>query len=151
MKKKIVHVDGGAFIEPPNYKFHNAYFSIVGSNKKLIHFAKDIGDFYSGLAEYCAIKWAVENIKERPLKIYSDCITAMAWARKGNEKWGAQKLDLGGIALEWKHDNFADKWNAKNHSPKRSKKEYIKRYYKEKSSLGKENTQQSNFLKGLLD
>ena len=114
-KSKVVHVDGGAFIEPPDYKFHNAYFSVV-SSKGLIHFEKDIGDFYSGLAEYKAIKWTVENIKERPLTIYSDCTVAIAWAKKGNEKWGAEKLNLKDIELKWKHNNLADKWNSENHN-----------------------------------
>ena len=31
--------------------------------------------------------------------------------------------------LEYKHDNFADRWNAANHSPKRDKSFDVKRYY----------------------
>ena len=75
---KTIHVDGGAFIEPPTYKFHDAYFSVIDENGQLLHFEKNCGDIYSGEAEYLAIKWAVENIKERPLKILSDCKTAIA-------------------------------------------------------------------------
>lgn len=129
---KEVYVDGGAFIEPPNYNFHNAYFSVVSNDNTLIHFAKDIGDFYSGLAEYKAIEWAVENIKDRPLTIFSDCTTAIAWAKKGSSKkskFNIAPLDLKEISLIYKHDNLADIWNAKNYSPKRDKRFYIDRYY----------------------
>src|SRR3990167_7594934 len=123
-----IHVDGGAFIEPPEYKFHNAYFSVVSADNKLIHFAKDIGDFYSGIAEYEAIKWAIENISERPITIFSDCITAIAWAKKGSSrksKFDILPLNLKDISLIYKHGNLADQWNALNHSPKRDKKFYI--------------------------
>ena len=126
---KIVHVDGGAFIEPPRYKFHNAYFSVVGNRGKLLHFAKDIGDFYSGKAEYEAIRWAVENIKKRPLKIYSDCTVAIVWANRGNDKHNCPRLDLTDVIIEHKSNNLADIWNAINYSPKRVKDYYIKRYY----------------------
>ena len=83
---KIVHVDGGAFVKPPYYKFHDAYFSVLDDNGVLLHFAKNIGDVWSGVAEYEAIKWAVEFIPDRPLTITSDCTTALAWARKGSSK-----------------------------------------------------------------
>jgi hypothetical protein len=37
-----------------------------------------------------------------------------------------------GITLEFKHGNFADQWNAANHSPKKDKSFYIQRYYQNK-------------------
>lgn len=134
---KTVHVDGGAFIKPPDHKFHDAYFTVCDDSGALIHFAKNIGDFYSGLAEYEAIKWAVLNIKDRPLKITSDCTTAIAWAKKGSSKkstYKASLLDLTGIDLVYQKNNYADQWNAKNHSPKHDKSYYIKRY---RESMGK--------------
>jgi|SRR3990167_3835697 len=127
-----VSSDGGAFIEPPTYKFHNAYLTIVNEEtSKLIHHEKDIGNFYSGLAEYLAVEWAIKNLKERPLKIYSDCKTAIAWInRRGKyKKWGIVPPDLTNVSIEFKPDNLADKWNSKNHSPKKDKSFYIKRYY----------------------
>jgi hypothetical protein len=132
---QIVHVDGGAFSEPPNYKFHDAYFSVVSDSGELIHFAKNIGDLWSGQAEYEAIKWAVKNIKERPLKIYSDCTVAIGWAKHGSSKkskFRVQHLPLNGVTLEFKHSNLADQWNAANHSPKKDKSFYIQRYYQNK-------------------
>src|SRR5882672_6699662 len=107
---QIVHVDGGAFSEPPNYKFHDAYFSVVSDSGELIYFAKNIGDLWSGLAEFEAIKWAVKNIKERPLKIYSDCTVAIGWAMHGSSKkskFRVQHLLLTGVTLEFKHGNLA--------------------------------------------
>ena len=135
---KIVNVDGGSFVEPPNFKFHDAYFTVCDNNGNLIHFAKNIGDLWSGLAEYEAIKWAVENIKERPLKITSDCTTAIAWVRKGSSKkskYKVSKLNLDGVELVYQQHNTADQWNAKNHSPKHDKQYYINRYRK---SFGKQ-------------
>jgi len=131
---RVVHTDGGAFIEPPKYKFHNAYFSVVDEKtKELIHFEKDIGDLYSGLAEYKAIEWAIENIKERPLTIKSDCRVAISWAKKGRSRMSSQfrvlPLNLERVNLCWQHENLADDWNAQNHSPKKSKKFYIDRFY----------------------
>jgi len=131
---KIVHVDGGAFSEPPNYKFHDAYFSVVSDSGELVHFAKNIGDVWSGVAEYEAIKWAIENLPH-PLKIYSDCTVAISWAKKGSNKkskFRMSKLNLDGVELEWRHDNLADRWNAANHSPKQDKSFYIQRYYQTK-------------------
>ena len=124
------HVDGGAFVEPPQYRFHDAYFSVLDSNGTLIHFEKNIGDVWSGVAEYEAIRWAVENISQRPIKIFSDCTTAIAWAKRGanTEKHKLPPLNLSMVELEWKHENLADVWNARNHSPKKSKSYYIKRY-----------------------
>jgi hypothetical protein len=119
---KIISVDGGAFIEPPRYKFHNAYFSVLDEESgELIHFEKDIGDFYSGLAEYKAIEWAVKNIFARPITIYSDCVTAIAWAnKKGKYKnWNIEPPNLDGVILQYRHGTKADRWNAENHSPKR--------------------------------
>src|SRR3990167_10925009 len=105
-KMKEVHVDGGAFTGPPDYKFHNAYFSVVDSDNRLVYFAKDIGDLWSGLAEYEAIKWAIENIKERPLTIFSDCTVAMAWARKGSRrssKFNVPPIPSKDVYLVYKH------------------------------------------------
>lgn len=133
---RIVSADGGAFIEPPLYKFHNAYFSVVNEiTGELIHFEKNIGDFYSGLAEYLAIEWAIKNIKERPLTIFSDCKTAIAWinGRGCYKKWGIIPPDLIDVKIFWKNGNKADAWNATNHSPKRNKSFYIKRYYESKN------------------
>src|SRR3989344_3472268 len=130
---KIVHVDGGAFVEPPHFKFHDAYFTVCDDAGTLIHFAKNIGDLYSGLAEYEAIKWAVLNTKDRPLRITSDCTTAIAWAKKGSSKKSTYKvpsLDLTGVDLIYQKNNYADQWNAQNHSPKHDKEYYIKRYRK---------------------
>ena len=127
---RIIHVDGGAFVEPPAYKFHDAYFSVVDENG-LIHFEKNCGDIYSGEAEYLAIKWAVENIPERPITILSDCETAIAWARHFTKKSkirGLSPLDLNGIILEYSHGNLADIWNAENHSPKRDKTFYYNKW-----------------------
>ena len=130
--KRVVHVDGGSFVEPPNYKSHDAYFTIYADDGKVIFFAKKIGDLWSGLAEYEAIKWAIENIKERPLKIISDCTVAIAWARKGSSKkskFRVPKLDLNNVELVFQHYNLADIWNEKHHSPKHSKYYYMHRYY----------------------
>lgn len=127
-----IHVDGGAFTEPPKHEFHDAYFTVTNDDGKVIHFEKNIGDVWSGIAEYKAIEWAVKNIKERPLKITSDCTVAIAWAKKGsskNSKYQAPKLNLVGIELIYEHKNKADQWNEKNHSPKHDKQYYIKRYY----------------------
>jgi len=124
-----IHCDGGAFIEPPEYKFHDGYFSVV-NNEGLIHFEKDINDIIShNECEYLAIKWAVENIKERPLIISSDCQTALAWAdhfTKISKKRNRLPLDLKDVELIYEKYNLADIWNAKNHSPKYIPKEYIK-------------------------
>lgn len=131
-KLLLVSCDGGSFIEPPDYKFHNSYFTIVNEDTgELIHHEKDIGDFYSGLAEFLAIEWAVKNIKERPLRILSDCKVAIAWINgRGNyKKWGIVPPDLEGVELIYSMDNKADQWNATNHSPKHDKSFYIKRYY----------------------
>jgi hypothetical protein len=130
---KIVSADGGAFISPAsNFKFHNAYFSIVDEETgELIHHERDIGDFYSGLAEFLAIEWAVKNIPERPLTIYSDCTTAIAWAngRGQFKKWGITPPDLKRVWLEYRKHTKADQWNSENYSPKHDKSFYIKRYY----------------------
>ena len=132
---KIIHVDGGAFVEPPSYKFHDAYFSVMESdnskNGKLVHFEKNIGDVWSGVAEYYAIKWAVENVKERPLTITSDCLVAFSWVKKGKKptpkiSLELPPLDLSEIKLVWQHNNLADIWNAENHSPKYIPREYLK-------------------------
>ena len=132
--KRKVACDGGAFIEPPDYKFHNAYFTVVDEETgELIHHEKNIGDFYSGLAEYLAIEWAINNITERPIRISSDCTTAIAWANsKGQyKKWGITPPNLEGVEIRYKKENLADEWNAKNHSPKHDKSFYIKRYYEQ--------------------
>ena len=130
---KIIHADGGAFIEPPDFNFHDAYFTICDDKGELVHFAENIGDLYSGLAEYEAIKWVIENIKERPLRITSDCTTAIAWAKKGSSKkskYRVLSLNLDGVELVFQKKNPADQWNEKNHSPKHEKSYYVERYYK---------------------
>ncbi|MBT9174678.1 MAG: hypothetical protein DDT22_00339 [candidate division WS2 bacterium] len=123
---KTVHVDGGAFLTR-DYKFHSAYFTVVDDKGRLIHHEKNIGDIYSGVAEYRAIEWAVNNIKERPLRIYSDCTVAISWAKrsrkaKAYKKYGIVPPSLEGVWLQYKGSNLADIWNAKNHSPKYIKK-----------------------------
>lgn len=134
MEFTIVHVDGGAFTGPPDYKFTNAYFSVLSSENKLVHFEKNIGDVWSGVAEYRAIEWAIKNINARPLKIFTDCTTAISWAKKGKKitpkiPYKLPKLLNGsGVIIEYRHDNYADRWNAENHSPKRSAKFYIERH-----------------------
>lgn len=136
---KTYYVDGGAFIEPPNYKFHDAYFSVINEDGTLLHFDKELGDMYSGLAEFEAIKWVTENVKERPIRITSDCKTAMAWARhltKASRKRGISPLNLTNINLEYEHANLADQWNAENHSPKYDKAFYVERW-KEAGSKSK--------------
>lgn len=137
---KTYNCDGGAFVEPPTYQFHNAYFSVVDENANLIQFQKDIGDFHSLKAEYEAIKWAVENIKERPIRLTSDCTVAIAWANKGGNLKNFGKiapLNLEGITLEWEHGGLADQWNAANHSPKLSKGEYYLRWKKANPGIKK--------------
>ena len=140
-KPKIYHVDGGAFVEPPLYKFHDAYFSVLDEEDNLIHFQKDLGDMWSGLAEFMAIKWTIENMKYRPLIITSDCTTAIAWARKGGNKQ-TKKItvppilgSLENVTIEYLHNNLADIWNAKNHSSKKTKLEYYLRWKKSKESV----------------
>ncbi len=130
--KKIVHADGGSFTEPPRYRPHDAYFVVVDTKGDYIHFNDNIGNLWSGLAEFEAIRWAVDNISERPLKIYSDCTTAIAWAKKGsskNSKFAVSPLNLEGVTLRHLSNNLADQWNASNHSPKQSKQFYIDRYH----------------------
>jgi len=133
-KIKTYHVDGGAFVSPPDYIFHDAYFSVLDAKGKLIHFEKNMGNMWSGLAEFMAIKWVAENINKRPLIITSDCTTAITWARKGGNKKTKKILippiiaNLEGITIHYKHGNLADIWNALNHSPKQPKQYYIDRW-----------------------
>ena len=117
---KTYHVDGGAKCSPPDYKFHDAYFVVVDEGNELVHIDLDAGDIYSGLAEYKAIQWAVENIKDRPVKITSDCEVAMKWARDGGSRNypDAPALDLTDIDLVYEKNNLADRYNAKEISPK---------------------------------
>ena len=125
---KTIYCDGGAFIEPPEFKFHDGYFSVVDDNG-LIHFEKGIQNIIShNECEYLAIKWAVENISERPIKISSDCLTAIAWANhftKISKKRKRNPLDLKGVDLVYEKYNKADIWNAQNFSPKYIPKEYL--------------------------
>lgn len=128
---KIVSCDGGAFMSPPKFKFEKAYITIVDEiTGDLIHHEREIGDFYSGLAEYLATEWAIKNI-EKPLTIYSDCKTAIAWANKRGKfkKWKINPPSLENVILQHKSGNKADVWNAQNYSPKKDKSFYIKRYY----------------------
>jgi len=119
---KIIYCDGGAKIEAPEFKFHDGYFSVVDEEGNLLHFEKGIQDIIShNECEYLAIKWAVENINERPLKISSDCLTAIAWANhftKISKKRNRNPLDLKDINLVYEKYNKADIWNADNVSPK---------------------------------
>lgn len=110
----VYHVDGGALIEPPRYQFHDAYFSVLDDSGNVIHVNRSLGNIYSGLAEFYAIKWAVENIKERPIKITSDCKVAISWSKKGakTKKHTVQPLDLDGVVLEYQHNNLADQYNS---------------------------------------
>lgn len=149
---KIYHVDGGAFVEPPHYKFHDAYFSVCDDSGNLVHFEKNIGDLWSGIAEYEAIKWVVDNTSERPITITSDCETAIAWARKGSSKkskFRIEKLPLDGVTILYQHGNHADIWNAKNHSPKGDKKFYVGRYKEIMESAESFPEDQVNFLQSL--
>ena len=64
-----VSSDGGAFIEPPTYKFHNAYLTIVNEEtSKLIHHEKDIGNFeYSLKTKTISIPINNTNNKTNPI------------------------------------------------------------------------------------
>lgn len=127
---KTYHCDGGAFIEPPEYKFHNAYFSIVSARGKLIHFAKNIGDLTANIAEYEAIEWVISHIKERPIRVLSDSKVALSWAEHGGKSAHGliPPLNLKGVALVHASGNKADSWNAKNYSFKQPKEFYYERY-----------------------
>ena len=135
---RVFHVDGGASSEPPNYKFHDAYITVVGDDEKLIHHNKKIGDFHNNVAEYLSIKWVVDNIKLRPIKITSDSKVAISWANKGSSsksKYKAEPLDLNKITLRYQHGNLADQWNAKYHSPKLPKSFYVNRWRESQRSM----------------
>lgn len=127
---KTYYVDGGAKIEPPNYQFHDAYMTILDEDGEEVHIDQYLGDIYSGLAEFKAIQWVVENITERPIKITSDCTTAIAWANHGGKTklHTVERLDLTGIILEYEHNNLADIYNATYISPKATKLDYVKRW-----------------------
>lgn len=125
---KVYHCDGGSFTEPPTYKFHDAYFTVCDEEGKVIHFNKNIGDVWSGVAEYEAIKWAINN-GHKPCIITSDCLTAISWAKRGarTKKHKLPKLDLTQVVLKYQHNNLADQWNARHHSPKKDRQYYIDR------------------------
>lgn len=142
------HVDGGAFSEPPNYKFHDAYITVVGDDGKLVHHNKNVGDFHNNVAEYLSIKWVVDNIKHRPIKVTSDSKVAISWANKGSRsksKYKADPLNLNKVNLEYKHGNLADQWNAKYHSPKLPESYYVKRW--KESQKKQSNIQDSDKLR----
>lgn len=127
---KTYYVDGGAKIEPPDYKFHDAYFTVIDDEGEEVHVDLYVGDIYSGLAEFKAIQWVVDNVVERPIRITSDCQTAIAWARHGGKTklHTVERLDLTNITLEYEHNNLADQYNATYISPKQSKSEYYQRW-----------------------
>lgn len=134
---KTYHVDGGAFVAPPDFIFHDAYFSVINEKGVVVHVDKELGDMWSGTAEYMAIKWAVENIKKKPFRITSDCLTAIAWIKKGKKPSKALNyflpvVDLTGVVLEYQHNNLADQYNARHISPKKDKAYYVQRWLKEK-------------------
>ena len=110
---KIYHVDGGAAIKQPGHIFHSAYFSVLDNDGKLVHYAEDIGDHWPIVAEFLAIKWAVTQIKERPILITSDCTPAIVWARKGakTKTHKVDPLDLEDVELWYTRGNLADMWN----------------------------------------
>jgi hypothetical protein len=118
MRKQVstYFVDGGAKIEPPKYKFHNSYFTVLDEKGTLIHFAENIGDFYSGYAEYLGILWTILTFRRRPIKIINDCKVAIIWAKKGTrtDKFKLPPLNLDGVTLEFQSENLADLWNDKN-------------------------------------
>jgi len=147
---KTYHVDGGAFVEPPEYKFHDAFFTVIDGDGKIVYHNPKIGDIWSGLAEFEAIRWVVENIKDRPIRITSDCKTAISWARKGSSKkskFKVRSLSLSGIELEYQHGNLADVWNAESHSPKYSKEYYVARWRKAQKDSGRSSSaSQGKFL-----
>ena len=127
---KTYHVDGGARIEPPNYKPHDSYITIVDDKNKLIHHSK-IGDVWSFIAEFYSIKWVVDNVKKRPLRITSDCTTAISWSQKGSSpksSFQTPPLNLTDITLEYQHNNLAAQYNARFVSPKYDKAYYVQRW-----------------------
>jgi len=128
---KTYHVDGGSHIEPPEYKFHDAYFSVVDDDNEEVFVDQNLGDVSNNKAEYLAIKWVVDNIKERPIRIFSDSQTAIAWVTKGGKGQDgySKPLDLRKVHLMHLSNNFADQYNAKYISPKASKEFYVKRHF----------------------
>lgn len=127
------HADGGASVNQVTRTFYNAYITVVDDfGNVIVH--KRIGDFWSGVAEFLAIKWVVKNIDYRPIRITSDCQTALSWARKGanSRKFKCNKLNLSGVRLEYMHGNLADQYNAVYVSPKISSGEFYRKWLKEK-------------------
>lgn len=115
---KTYHCDGGAFIEPPDYKFHDAYFSVVSKKGKLVHFEKNIGHVNNVEAETAAIQWVLDHRKP-PFVITSDCQAARS-------RFGPLFLPSK-VKIVYEHNNLADQWNARNHSPKYDRAYYIQR------------------------
>lgn len=139
----IYHCDGGASVSPPDYVFRNAYFTVIDDQGNLVESAKNIGDMWSGLAEFMAIKWVIENIKTRPITITTDCTTAIAWAKKGGNKQTKKitvppiNAPLTGVTIRYQHNNPADIFNLADH-PKYSKTYYYNRYRASKMMPGDE-------------
>lgn len=135
----IIHVDGGAFLNRETSKFERCYFSVLDNEGKLLHFAENIGDYYSGVGEFLAIKWAVLNIPERPILITSDCLVAITWAKKGarSKQHKASPLDLTGVVLQYQHGNLADMWNAQNHGGKKPHSYFFRKWAEARRKSGK--------------
>lgn len=105
MTSNAYHADGGASCTPPDYKFHNAYFTVLDNSGQVLVHKDDLGDVRShSVAEFDGIAWIVNNIKERPIIATSDSQIALTWARK--------RLDLTGVDLRYEHENLAGIWNA---------------------------------------
>jgi uncharacterized protein (UPF0128 family) len=115
---RIISCDGGAFLTK-DFKFYDAYFSVLDEETgEVLHREEKIGDFYSGLAEYLAIEWAVDNL-QKPITIYSDCTTAIAWAKgrgsdEAKRRYNIHPLSLWGVDLIYQHGTKADVYNAKH-------------------------------------
>lgn len=126
-----IFVDGGCKGYSNNGKWiaYDGYFSVVNKFGELLHYEKDIQDIYSANeCEYLAIKWAIENIKERPLMISSDSKNAIRWAVKGSKRsreLNRLTLDLQNVKLVHESYNLADIWNAQNCSPKYIPAQYL--------------------------
>lgn len=113
-------VDGGCSGKKVNgfWRAWDGYFSVLDESGELIHYEKDIQGIYSANeCEYLAIKWVVENVKNRPLEISSDSVNAILWCRYGSKRsrqLGCLPLDLFDVKLVHESYNLADRWNAAN-------------------------------------
>lgn len=116
--KKTVFVDGGATYGWEQKGWTKGYITIVDETGVVVHHDPNLGEINNIVAEYESIKWAVENISARPLKVVNDCMAALAWARKGDSTGEYTPLNLDGVILEHQTHNLADVHNALNVSPK---------------------------------